>query len=131
MSLREYESPDAGSYQRTRDAAEHRHHLSPHVRHRVGAGIDLGRAGRPHQRFSAAPPFGRPDAYEADDPLVALAAARALFLAKQRALGQPTLRAARTDLDERWALPHALLFSVTVGLALWAMIVAVGIWLFG
>jgi hypothetical protein len=59
-----------------------------------------------------------------------LAAARAPFLAKEQELGQAVLTGG-TELDEGWGLPRALLFSVPVGLALWSMIVTVGIWLFG
>jgi hypothetical protein len=65
------------------------------------------------------------------DPLMVLAAARASVLAKEQELGQAAVLTGGTELDEEWDLRRALLFSVPVGLALWSMIVAVGIWLFG
>jgi hypothetical protein len=156
MSSREYLRPASGSHPRTRDAAGHGRHLCSHARHRAGAAIDPRNSGAdgPGRRLRAGAAsvrsamheaddplvvlaaararfLARERAHEADDPLIVLAAARARFLAQERASARPALRAGGTELDERWPVSYALQFIVVVSIGLWAVIMAAASLLLG
>ena len=42
-----------------------------------------------------------------------------------------TLQADQRQVDERWPVPHAMMFITMVSVALWVLIIAVASWLIG
>ena len=53
-------------------------------------------------------------------------------MAQERELVPPhTLEAKERQVDERWPVPHAVMFITLVSVALWSLIIAAAGWLIG